>query len=100
DGAPKPDARQDGELVRRIDTVDIEARIGFGIAEPLRLGEHFGKFVRGLAHRRKNIIRGPVEDAVDARQPVSGKTFAQGLDHRYSASDGSLEGQDDTLILG
>src|SRR6266478_889896 len=100
DRATEPDARQDGELVRRIDAVDVKARIGFGIAELLRLGEHFGKFVRGLAHRRQDIIRGSVENAVDAREPVSDKTLAQGLDHRYPAGNGSLEGEDDTLILG
>src|ERR1700736_1348325 len=100
DRATEPDARQDGELVRRIDAVDVKTRIGFRIAELLRLGEHFGKFVRGLAHRRQDIIGGPVENAVNAREPVSGKTLAQGLDHRYPAGDGSLEGEDDPLILG
>src|SRR5262249_38527019 len=100
DRATKPDASQDGELVRRIDAVDVKARIGFGIAELLRLSEHLGKFVRGLAHRRQDIIRGSVENAVDASEPVSGKTLAQGLDHRNPAGDGSLEGEHDTLILG
>ena len=47
DRAAEPDARQDRQLVRRIDAVDVEARIGFGIAELLRLGQHFGEFVRG-----------------------------------------------------
>ena len=72
DRATEPDARQDGQLVRRVDAVDVKARVGFGVAQLLRLGEHFGKFVRCLAHRRQDIIRGPVENAVDAREPVSG----------------------------
>ena len=31
------DAGQDGELVRRVEPLDVEARIGFGVAELLRL---------------------------------------------------------------
>src|SRR5216683_4912985 len=100
DQTAEPDARQDGKLVRSVDTVDIKARIGFGIAEFLRLGEHFGELVRGLAHRRQNVIRSPVENAVDAGKPVSGETLAQRLDHWNPAGNGSLEGKDDTLFLG
>ena len=44
DRAAETDARQDCQLVRGIDAVDVEARIGFGIAELLRLRQHFGEF--------------------------------------------------------
>src|SRR5262249_47354710 len=49
DRPTEPDTRQDGKLVRGIDAVDVKTWIGFGIAELLRLGEHFGELVRGLA---------------------------------------------------
>ncbi len=42
DRAAKAEARQDRELVRGVDAVDIEARIGLGVAELLRLGQHLG----------------------------------------------------------
>ena len=98
--AAEPDASENGELVRRIDAVDVKARISFGIAELLRLGEHFGELARGLAHCCQNIIRGPVENTIKTREPVSGETLAQRLDHRYSAGDRGLEGKDDTLFFG
>src|SRR6516225_1888529 len=100
DRASKPYARKDGELMRRIDAIDIKARIGFCVAELLRLGEHLGELVRGLAHRRQNKIRGPVENAIKTHEPVSGETLAQRLDHRYPAGDRGLEGKSDTLFLG
>src|SRR3546814_6052852 len=69
--------REDRQLVRRVDAVDVEAGIGLGIAEPLRLGEHAGEVLPrvraalraglGIArHLRQNIVAGAVEDAVDA----------------------------------
>jgi hypothetical protein len=38
--------RQDGQLVRRVDTLDVKARIGLGVAQGLGLGEHVGKSAR------------------------------------------------------
>ena len=61
------DAGEDRQLVRGIDAVDVEARIGLGVAELLRLGEHLGELAAALAHRRQDVVRGAVEDAVDAR---------------------------------
>ncbi len=66
DRPAKADARQDRELVGGVDAVDVEARIGLGIAELLRLGQHLGEFAPALAHRRQDVVRGAVEDAVDA----------------------------------
>ena len=37
------EARQDGELVRGIEALDVEGRIGLGIAEPLRVREALGE---------------------------------------------------------
>ena len=59
------EARQDRQLVRGVDAVDVEARIGLGIAELLRLGQHLGEFAPALAHRRQDVVRCAVEDAVD-----------------------------------
>src|SRR5947208_1681271 len=100
DRAAKGDAREDRELVRGIDTVDVEAWIGFGITELLRLGEDLGKFAAGLAHRRQDVVRGAVEDAVDARQAIAGEALAQRLYDRDAARHRSLESERDAGLLG
>ncbi len=43
-------AGQDRELVRGIDAVDVEARVGLGVARRLRLGQHDVEGAAGLAH--------------------------------------------------
>ncbi len=42
--------RQDGELVRRVVALDIEGRIGFGIAETLRFLQAIGEGQALLLH--------------------------------------------------
>ena len=93
DRPAEPDARQDRELVRGVDPVDVKARIGLGIAELLRLGQHLGEFAAALAHRRQDVVRGAVQDAVDAFEPVAGEPLAQRLDDRDAAGDRGFEGR-------
>ena len=100
DRAAETDTRQDRQLVRGIDTVDVEARIGFGIAELLRFRQDLGEFVRALAHRRQDVVRGAVQDAVDALQPVAGETLAQPLDDRDATGDRGFERENEALLLG
>ncbi len=69
------DRRHDGEFVRRIDSLNVEPRIGFGIAEPLRLGQHVLEARTFLTHLRKNKVRGPVDDSRDPLDTVGGKAF-------------------------
>ena len=78
------DAGENGKLVRRVDAIDIEGRIGFGIAEALRIREHVGEGPPGFAHHGQDVVAGPVEDAVDARDAVGGDAFAQRLDRSES----------------
>jgi hypothetical protein len=37
---PKAIAEKDRHLVRRVEAADVHGRIGFGVAQALRLGEH------------------------------------------------------------
>jgi hypothetical protein len=62
--------------VRGVDSVDVEARIGFGKAQPLRIGEHLAER-RPVSMRRQDVIAGAVEDAVDPLDAVGGGAFAQ-----------------------
>ena len=100
DRSAEGEARQDRQLVRGIDAVDVEARISLGITELLRLGQHLGEFPPAVAHCRQDVVRCAVEDAVDPRHAVAGKALAQCLDNRDPAGDGGLEGERDAGLLG
>ncbi len=94
------DRRQDRELLRGIEALDIESRIGLGIAEPLRILQAFGEGQLVLLHAGQDVIAGAVQDAVDAREGIAGKALAQGLDDRNGAADRGLEVERDAVRLG
>ena len=50
-----------------IDAVDVETRVGLGIAQFLGVGEHGLELGAGLAHGGEDIIAGAVENPVDPR---------------------------------
>ncbi len=93
------DRRHDGELVRGIHTLDVEGRVGFRIAEALRLGEHVFEARTLLAHFRKDEVRGPVDDSSDPLDTVGAQPFAQGLDDRHTAGNCGFEGNHHPLFL-
>ena len=86
--------------MRRIDAVDVEARVRFGIAEALRLGEDLGEVAALGFHLGQDEIAGAVEDAVDAGDLVGGGAFAQPLDHRHAARHRGFELERQAGILG
>src|SRR5690606_16065784 len=90
-----PDAEcersQNRQLVGRVDTFDVEAWIGFGIAELLRLLEHLGEIAARLLHGRKDVVAGAVENPVDSRNRIGRDTFSQAADYRYPTCHRSLE---------
>src|SRR3954454_24358177 len=83
---------QDRELMRGVEAADIEARIGFGVTETLRLLQTFveGEFL--ALHPRQDVIARAVQNSVDALDRIAGKTLAQRLDDRDAAGDRCLEG--------
>ena len=85
--------RQDRQLVRGIDAVDVEARVGLGVAQLLRLGQHLGELAAALAHRGQDVVAGAVQDAGDAADAVAGQALAQRLDDRDAAGHRRLERQ-------
>ncbi len=93
------EAGQDGQLVRGVDAVHVEARIGLGIAHLLRVGEHVGEAPPALAHHGEDVVAGAVQDAVDAQNLVSGEAFAQRLDDRDAAGHRRLVAERDTGAL-
>jgi len=91
---------QHGELVGGVDAVDIEARIGLGVAGRLRLGQHDVEVAAGLAHGRQDVVAGSVEDAVEPAHPIADQALAQRLDDRDAARHRRLEGEDAAPLLG
>ena len=91
DLATERNAGQDGELVGRVDAVDIKAGIGLGIAHFLRVCENAIEIPPGFPHRGQDIIAGAVQNAVDPIDPVARKALAQRLDDRDAARHGGLE---------
>ena len=92
--------RQDGQLVRRVDAVDVEGGVGLGVAQLLGVGQDFGEFPAAFAHLRQDVVAGAVENAGDALDAVGGQAFADRLDHRDAAGDRGLEGERDVVFLG
>jgi hypothetical protein len=92
--------RQDGDLVRGIDALDVEGRVGFGIAQALRLLEHGIEGQALVAHLGEDEVGGAVDDAGDPLDAVGGEPLAQRLDDRDAAGDCRLEGDHDALLHG
>ena len=93
------EAGQDRELVRGVVALDVEGRIGLGIAEPLRVLQAVGERQLLPLHAREDVIAGAVEDAVDAREASCRPALAQRLDDRDAARDRGLEVERDALFF-
>ena len=99
DRGAKGKAREDRQLVRGVDAVNVKARISLGIAKRLRFTEHIGKIAAFAFHRRENIVAGAVEDPEHPRNLVRGSTFAQAFDHGNATGDRGFVFERDILRL-
>src|SRR5579871_5635759 len=82
DGVAEGNGSQKRELMRRIDPVDIKARIGFGVAEALRFGQDRAEIATCLAHLRQDVVAGAVENSAHTQDVIGGKSLAQRLQDR------------------
>ena len=98
--AAEGEGGEDGELVGGVDAVHVEGGVGFGVAELLGVGQHFGEFAAALAHHGEDVVAGAVEDAGDAGDAVAGEALAQGLDDRDAAGHGGFEPKGHARLLG
>ena len=57
---------KDGQLRARVEAIDIVARVGLGVPQPLRLGQHGFERRAVLLHLGEDVVAGAVEDAVAA----------------------------------
>ncbi len=99
DRAAEGDGGEDGQFMRRVDAVDIERGVAFGVAQRLRFGQHFFEFAAALAHHGQDVVAGAVEDAGDGVDVVAGQALPQGFDDRDAAGDRGLEAQGQTAAL-
>ena len=93
DLAAEPDGHQDRDLRARIVSIDVGRRIRLGIAQGLGLFQRIGKRQPLGVHARQDVIAGAVEDAGDAKQPISRQPFAHRADDGNAARDRRLEQQ-------
>ena len=94
------DGSQNRQLVRGIDPFDVEARIGFCVAELLRFGEHVVEVAALVAHLGQNEVSGTVDDAGNPLDTVSGESLADRLDNRNASGDRRLERDHDAASAG
>ena len=93
------DRRQDGELVRGVDALDVEGRIGLGVSQFLRLLQDVFKRRTLVAHLGEDEIAGAVDDAGQPLDAVGGEAFAQCLDDGDAARHSRLESDHHALGL-
>jgi hypothetical protein len=71
---------QDGQLVRGVDALDVEGRVGLGIAERAAPRPAHRRSPALVAHLGEDEVAGAVDDAGDPLDMVGGQALAQGLD--------------------
>ncbi|OQA31355.1 MAG: hypothetical protein BWY57_02394 [Betaproteobacteria bacterium ADurb.Bin341] len=77
--------------MRRVQPVNVQARISLGIAGLLRLFQHLGERQAFVLHARQDIVARAVENAVDALDLIAGEPLAQHADDRDAAAHARAE---------
>ncbi len=94
------DGAHQRELVGGIEALDVEGRIGLGIAQALGLREHRAEVQALVAHLRQDEVGGAVDDAGDPLDAVTRQPLAQRLDDGDAAGHRGLERHHHALVLG
>ena len=84
----------------RVLAVDVQRRVGLGVAELLGLLQGLIEVHALRGHFRENIVARAVEYAQHAADAVSGERAAQGLDDGHGAGHAGLVAQDQVLFAG
>ena len=84
---------EDGELLRGVDAVDVERRIGLGIAQPLRFGQRVGEAAAFFFHGGEDVVGSAVDDAGQGVHAVGGEAGAQRLDDGNAARHRAFEAE-------
>ncbi len=99
DGVTKGNAGENCDLVARIQAIEVQAWISFGIAGLLRLSQRLRELDSVLLHLREDVIAGAVHDAVDGLNLVRGQRLGNGADHWDAARDTCFNANGQVLLL-
>ena len=91
--APEGERGEDLELVGRVDALDVQRRVRLGVPGRLRFAEGLGEVAPLLGHPRQDVVRRPVDDAVERDEAVGGQAVAEGPDDRHPAGHRGLEAE-------
>ena len=86
--------------MRRVESVDVERRIRFGITELLRVGQHGMEVGPLVFHSGQDVVAGAVHDAVNPADAVRDQALAKRLDDRDSARDARFVADVDAGFFG
>ena len=99
-GDPKSNRRQDTAFVGGINTLNVECRVGFGIAKCLGLLECSLKTQALFTHFGQDEIGGAVDDARQPFDAVGAQALAQRFDDGNATSHSRFKTDHHTLALG
>ena len=85
--------REDRHLRGRVAPADVVARVGLGVAEPLRLGERLARRSTPCGHLGEDEVGRAVDDPVDALDRRRRERLLEHADDRHDAGDRGLEAQ-------
>ncbi len=85
--------RENRQLVRSIDALDVESWVGLGVAQCLCLRQRIGKGPSSLSHRAENEVRRAVDDAGQPLVLVGRERPVQARNDGYAAGHCRFEAQ-------
>ena len=86
DAAPIGKTGQDGDLVGGVAPLDIGCGVGFGVTQPLGIGQNIGVGGPLSGHAAEDVVGGAVDDAADPQDAVAPQRLLQGFDDRDAAA--------------
>jgi hypothetical protein len=91
---------EQNQLVGRVHALDVEGRIGLGIALVLGLGQGLGKGQALVAHLGQDVVGRAVQDADDASDAVAGQGLLEGLDNGHGPGAAGFVIEAEPLLRG
>ena len=82
---------QQRNLLRRINAVHVETRIGFGISQGLGFPQHLLEIQPVVAHLAQDVIRRAVDDAGNGEKLIGYEAFFDGPDDRNTPTHAGFE---------
>ena len=91
---------QQHQLAARVVAIHVGARVGFGVSQALRLGDHGLHRGAGLFDLGQDVVAGAVENAVQRLHAVARDALAQHGVDRNAAAHRRLHGEIDARLNG